>query len=1027
MRMKPKEKEFQLDNELLNAILDVSSEAIWVRDFKLDVAYWLASADNREKYGLPESGIGDNFWENNIHPDDRERAVSGYSEAKDNSSVEDYSHQYRFFGKDSIEYFIEDHIKFIRDEKGKTIRVTGVWRDLTEAHRKEHQLNNAIERLKNDRLRFKQITEVTNMAMWEINFETRSVVWFAGKRALEEFNLEKRGKLTDWENAIYAEDRERVVINFRKVMNDSTSEYFDTYRVEKVDGSLAHVIDQGKIIRDKKGKPTRAYGGWIDITKEREREILLEKALEDQRELNRTLAARDNELTSTEEELRQMNEQLKVNFDQLEEREFILRQSNRLAKIGTWEYEAQSKKMKWSTEMYAIHGVDDSFDVNNLNEVLRLFDEPSSRLIAQTFQNILLHHDLPFDITARIKTPLGYKKWVRMTAHPMVEEGMLERILGITYDITYFKESEERLKTSEEKFSKAFRNNPDLMSILRESDLLIVDVNDRALPVLGYSREEVVGKPATDFKFFVNPDDREKYYESYYRNGHTQIETAWRRKDGKIIDVIITSTRLELEGQLYNLSVIKDISRRKVAEERFVKAFDLSPDLMLIFRETDRMLVEVNSQLGPMAGYHREEVLGKTTYEFKLWVDSNERNIFLEEYMNRGMARIEAALLKKDGTTFYGTVSAQRIKLSNEDHMLIVVRDVTERKIANEKIRQSEANLHATINNTTLMVWSVNRNYQLIAFNKPFAEFTRKIFGTDITVGSRILPEHPQQENEKEVQTEWIQRYMRALSGESFKVFDEVGGSYYEFSLSPIIEGLFTIGVSVFGEDVTERKINDLKLAEATRKIGELKLTALRSVMNPHFIFNALNSIQFFIAQNDRKNAMSYLSTFSKLIRGVLNNSVNNKIRLSEELELLKHYVDLELVRFDNKFDFILDVDKNLDVDGTEIPSLLIQPYVENAILHGLYNKPDKGTLKISVARDGDERILFEIEDDGIGRAAAMELKKKNFPAHKSMGISLTEDRLKLINAQDNVSFETIDLYNEGSPSGTRMKIWVKV
>jgi PAS domain S-box-containing protein len=299
--MKSKEKEFCLDDELFEAILDVSYEAIWVRDFKLDMDYWLASGTNREKYGLPEKGIGDNFWEKNIHPEDREQVIGGYNNAIKNPSVKDYKHQYRFYGKDSVEYFIEDNIKFIRGKKGKAIRVTGVWRDLTESHRKEQQLNSSIEKLKNDRLRFKQITEVTNMAMWEINFETRNLVWFAGKRALEEFNLEKRGKLTDWENAIYSEDRDRVVVNFQKVMNDITSEYFDTYRVEKADGSLAHVIDQGKITRDKKGKPIRAYGGWIDITKEREREILLEKALEDQRELNRTLATRDHELTSTEE------------------------------------------------------------------------------------------------------------------------------------------------------------------------------------------------------------------------------------------------------------------------------------------------------------------------------------------------------------------------------------------------------------------------------------------------------------------------------------------------------------------------------------------------------------------------------------------------------------------------------------------------------------------------------------------------------------------------------------------------------
>jgi LytS/YehU family sensor histidine kinase len=194
--------------------------------------------------------------------------------------------------------------------------------------------------------------------------------------------------------------------------------------------------------------------------------------------------------------------------------------------------------------------------------------------------------------------------------------------------------------------------------------------------------------------------------------------------------------------------------------------------------------------------------------------------------------------------------------------------------------------------------------------------------------------------------------------------------------------------------------------------------------MNPHFVFNALNSIQFFIAKNDRLNAISYLSTFSKLIRGILTNSVSNKVKLSEEIELLKHYVNLELLRFENKFDFILTIAPEIEVETIEIPSLLIQPYVENAILHGLYNKPTKGTLKISVHEDKDS-LLFEIEDDGVGREAARKLRQQNFPQHKSMGTILTEERLRLINLEEKASYEIIDLFNEGKSSGTLVKIWV--
>ena len=129
--MKAKEKELLPDEELFSAILEVSSEAIWVRDFKKNMAYWLASAKNREKYGLPSAFIEDNFWQENIHPDDRENAVNGYNEAFANPDIHVFVHQYRFIGQKSIEYLIQDHIKFIR-HKGKVIRVTGVWRDQTD-------------------------------------------------------------------------------------------------------------------------------------------------------------------------------------------------------------------------------------------------------------------------------------------------------------------------------------------------------------------------------------------------------------------------------------------------------------------------------------------------------------------------------------------------------------------------------------------------------------------------------------------------------------------------------------------------------------------------------------------------------------------------------------------------------------------------------------------------------------------------------------------------------------------------------
>ena len=123
--------------------------------------------------------------------------------------------------------------------------------------------------------------------------------------------------------------------------------------------------------------------------------------------------------------------------------------------------------------------------------------------------------------------------------------------------------------------------------------------------------------------------------------------------------------------------------------------------------------------------------------------------------------------------------------------------------------------------------------------------------------------------------------------------------------------------------------------------------TALRGQMNPHFIFNSLNSIQHFITIRDKEEALNYLSKFSKLIRKILENSREDTVSISNELQLLELYVQLEQLRFNNKFDYHISIDQKIDVENLEIPPLLIQPYIENAILHVFINNNDKGDLWI--------------------------------------------------------------------------------
>ena len=215
------------------------------------------------------------------------------------------------------------------------------------------------------------------------------------------------------------------------------------------------------------------------------------------------------------------------------------------------------------------------------------------------------------------------------------------------------------------------------------------------------------------------------------------------------------------------------------------------------------------------------------------------------------------------------------------------------------------------------------------------------------------------------------------------------------------------------------------RIAENEKKIMELELRALKSQMNPHFIFNTLNSIQHFISSNNFKDSNRYITNFSKLIRMVLNQSDKSYITLREETEMLNLYLSLEQVRFSNEFEFIINLDDNIDLDFDKIPPMLLQPFVENAIWHGLMNKNEKGQIEIKFSIDGDY-LLCTVKDNGIGRVAAEEIKATRKIQNKSVGMTITKERLNIINSEmyENMNVEVIDLYNKNNlPTGTTVKI----
>lgn len=213
------------------------------------------------------------------------------------------------------------------------------------------------------------------------------------------------------------------------------------------------------------------------------------------------------------------------------------------------------------------------------------------------------------------------------------------------------------------------------------------------------------------------------------------------------------------------------------------------------------------------------------------------------------------------------------------------------------------------------------------------------------------------------------------------------------------------------------------KKSKEKRRVNQLlALKSLRSQMNPHFIFNALNSVNSFISKNDERSANKFLSDFSKLMRMVLDHSHEDLITLNQELDTIELYLKLEQYRFREKMDYELTVEEAIEKDQFMIPPMLIQPFIENAVWHGLRYKEDFGKLYVSIKGQG-EGVVIEIQDDGIGRLKSQALKTKNQQQNSSKGLHNTSERIKVINElyKTNISLQVSDLYADKTEVGTRI------
>ncbi|WP_296380132.1 tetratricopeptide repeat protein [Winogradskyella sp.] len=234
------------------------------------------------------------------------------------------------------------------------------------------------------------------------------------------------------------------------------------------------------------------------------------------------------------------------------------------------------------------------------------------------------------------------------------------------------------------------------------------------------------------------------------------------------------------------------------------------------------------------------------------------------------------------------------------------------------------------------------------------------------------------------------------------------------------ILALLILGITLF-------IINRTRTLRQEKQILTLEQDMLRSQMNPHFIFNSLNSIKLYIINNEKENAVYYLNKFSKLIRKFLIASKEKETSLNDELETMRLYMNIENIRFSNEIDFTINVDESINTEVTKVPSLILQPFIENALWHGLSSKPENKKIELNVLKNSPNFITFEIIDNGIGRIASKKIKDNKRLKRKSLGIDITKARLANFSKTfpNSYTLKIEDLYNQETPSGTKVLLQI--
>ncbi len=647
------------------------------------------------------------------------------------------------------------------------------------------------------------------------------------------------------------------------------------------------------------------------------------------------------------------------------------------------------------------------------------------------------------EVEYRIKTAEGGERWIYQKSFGIRNEvGELVRISGICTDIT-----ERKIIQSEVKQLSLVAEKITNGVLIADTEGRVLWSNQSFLDMMEIELSVLIGMRPRDL---FNPRSEDIHNQIDIINGYNfniELEVETFKKNKKWIEILNTAIKDNEGNFIQQIEVVIDISERKKAEkllkeseEKFRFIAENTSDGIFVIENT--LIVYTSPSFQKMFGYSFEESAKQSEGNLLDYVHPDDTQAFrrdMRHFISQKSENfhLQYRTLHKNGHYIWREDTVTAIYQGDKVFRFIsVVRDITERKKAEERLRESERKLSSILNALDEVVWAISvPDYKLLLVSKSFEKVygkTPRQWKLDFSLWKEAIIEEDKpiaQKMEQDI------LFLGVAYG-VYRIIDAQGNLKWLENAAKVVrnendEPFMIMGIMT---DITEKKIAEEALRaaqdvaeEANRARAELELRALQMQMNPHFVFNALNSIQSYVMNQDTLTANLYLSKFSRLIRLFLDSSRSKFIPLAEEIKLLTLYIELEKIRFESKFEFEIIVDSMVN-KYIEIPTMILQPFIENAINHGLRYKQQKGLLSIRFYKEVGY-LICKIEDDGVGRRNAEKIQGKSSKGYKSQGLKITTERLTTYNKINdaNIVFSIKDrIENPVSPNdevGTLIEI----